>query len=623
MLHIVKQFIFGLSLGLKSEFAGEVSSGIDTQETWKKKVSNETLSTQEAKDIITDTQDWLNDLYNEVELNKLTTSKFYLEKTWDTELKQWMYDSTEVMYLQMALIQLNINLWTTGYNNNWADADFGTTLKGAIENLQTSLNLPVDGTFNNKTKARLLKAVDSEILERNSVKSQKENQEIVVESKKTRSIWNQSFTEKRTREHRGRVDSMLDGDMDKASYMTEINTASFEAMVIEKWIDTVYNSFKAATDKNSDMFWYEYTFLNIKDETSSVNDLWYKSKGWFGAVEVASLEMAINDIKRTQENMNNMSDTDKLGILVDFDKDGRLEKSANFTYGELQSDYLINQGLTSEGMKRFFMNLWLDKDDIFTLMSSNLVQARNRVKERLATLWEMDISMAELVTTNWAKEAMVKRFETIDKYEPELKTMILAHLWDLLANDPQAQDREDISNKDLDDVLVALTYEWLSLGFWDIKSWAISAQVHGKMQTFVDSISLSPHGFSLNKNFLNENGFKINGSLANLVFPVWNASYSHRTDDWLVISPSLTMASGLTVAAIWVSWFDETTTAIWGKMEELNVALNNVLNDEPNLTTEEKLLKIQIEKYSELKYKEYVAFAQTPTAWEVSMYADA
>ena len=30
-----------------------------------------------------------------------------------------------------------------------------------------------------------------------------------------------------------------------------------------------------------------------------------------------------------------------------------------------------------------------------------------------------------------------------------------------------------------------------------------------------------------------------------------------------------------------------------------------------------------IEAYSELKYKEYTAFAQTPTAWEVSMYADA
>ena len=30
-----------------------------------------------------------------------------------------------------------------------------------------------------------------------------------------------------------------------------------------------------------------------------------------------------------------------------------------------------------------------------------------------------------------------------------------------------------------------------------------------------------------------------------------------------------------------------------------------------------------LDKYSELKYKEYVAFAQTPTAWEVSMYADA
>jgi glutamine synthetase len=30
-----------------------------------------------------------------------------------------------------------------------------------------------------------------------------------------------------------------------------------------------------------------------------------------------------------------------------------------------------------------------------------------------------------------------------------------------------------------------------------------------------------------------------------------------------------------------------------------------------------------LEAYSELKYKEYIAFAQTPTAWEVSMYADA
>jgi glutamine synthetase len=30
-----------------------------------------------------------------------------------------------------------------------------------------------------------------------------------------------------------------------------------------------------------------------------------------------------------------------------------------------------------------------------------------------------------------------------------------------------------------------------------------------------------------------------------------------------------------------------------------------------------------LDQYSELKYKEYVAFAQTPTAWEVSMYADA
>ena len=38
---------------------------------------------------------------------------------------------------------------------------------------------------------------------------------------------------------------------------------------------------------------------------------------------------------------------------------------------------------------------------------------------------------------------------------------------------------------------------------------------------------------------------------------------------------------------------------------------------------EEIFTKDFLEVYSELKYKEYTAFAQTPTPWEVSMYADA
>jgi len=52
----------------------------------------------------------------------------------------------------------------------------------------------------------------------------------------------------------------------------------------------------------------------------------YEDDGmFFGAVEVASIEMALNDIKKTQEKVPTMSDEDKLGILIDFDKDGILE----------------------------------------------------------------------------------------------------------------------------------------------------------------------------------------------------------------------------------------------------------------------------------------------------------
>ena len=67
-----------------------------------------------------------------------------------------------------------------------------------------------------------------------------------------------------------------------------------------------------------------------------------------------------------------------------------------------------------------------------------------------------------------------------------------------------------------------------------------------------------------------------------------------------------------------------------GKKRDLNIgslpvslkgALDSLESDSGFL--EAIFTKDFLEKYSELKYKEYTAFAQTPTAWEVSMYADA
>jgi len=53
----------------------------------------------------------------------------------------------------------------------------------------------------------------------------------------------------------------------------------------------------------------------------------------------------------------------------------------------------------------------------------------------------------------------------------------------------------------------------------------------------------------------------------------------------------------------------------------LKDALDSLKSDQKFL--EEVFTKDFLDKYCELKYKEYTAFAQTPTAWEVSMYADA
>ncbi|MGD2106690.1 MAG: type I glutamate--ammonia ligase [Nitrosopumilaceae archaeon] len=53
----------------------------------------------------------------------------------------------------------------------------------------------------------------------------------------------------------------------------------------------------------------------------------------------------------------------------------------------------------------------------------------------------------------------------------------------------------------------------------------------------------------------------------------------------------------------------------------LKGALDSLKSDQKFL--EEVFTKDFLDKYTELKYKEYTAFAQTPTAWEVSMYADA
>ena len=53
----------------------------------------------------------------------------------------------------------------------------------------------------------------------------------------------------------------------------------------------------------------------------------------------------------------------------------------------------------------------------------------------------------------------------------------------------------------------------------------------------------------------------------------------------------------------------------------LKGALDSLSSDSNFL--EEVFTRDFLDQYFELKYKEYTAFAQTPTAWEVSMYADA
>jgi len=53
----------------------------------------------------------------------------------------------------------------------------------------------------------------------------------------------------------------------------------------------------------------------------------------------------------------------------------------------------------------------------------------------------------------------------------------------------------------------------------------------------------------------------------------------------------------------------------------LKGSLDSLASDSKFL--EQIFTKDFLDTYTELKYKEYTAFAQTPTAWEVSMYADA
>ena len=61
------------------------------------------------------------------------------------------------------------------------------------------------------------------------------------------------------------------------------------------------------------------------------------------------------------------------------------------------------------------------------------------------------------------------------------------------------------------------------------------------------------------------------------------------------------------------------------KIGSLPVSLKGALDSlqSDRIFLEEVFTSDFLDKYSELKYKEYQAFAQTPTAWEVSMYADA
>lgn len=475
MLHIVKQFMSALTMGLKL--------GLD-----KPSGNWEVLNTQDKVNIskLLSTLDINND-------EKLDNTELAIKLSDNSDLKDFLS-----------------KLWVTNLENNPALWD----IISSLENFQWEVQKVRDITNNS------LKKLNISVAEFKSEKSGKH-----YHDKAKDSFWNYENPEEFLEDVNHNAAKILFSEH-KASEILKIIQDHVDSKEVQEPIlgpDGKPIQYPDWTNKTKTVT--EYTFDGSSEAEDMLIDLWYAADGIFGADELHGLWIMAKNLSKNEAMAKKANDEELFKMLSDFDSNGVLETYKNFYMWELQSLYLWSEDNLAWSYANLFDNIWMS--DIKQKLSDNFYATEQEFQLKISTLLQNKVKPAELFSA-WGLEKSVtemykndmealKNFSDTDK--TYIKSQVEAKLSEITGwKVPNlGHEAELITLQSL--TAIAGGAEWLAVWF----------DITKLTQNIIDNLALGfvwgNFGIILSKNFYKENDISVTGSLLNFHVPILTVSY--------------------------------------------------------------------------------------------------
>lgn len=412
------------------------------------------------------------------------------------------------------------------------------------------------------------------------------NKEIVAETKKmvnhAREV-SLKFTSQKTAENNTSLDSTFRGKETRSEYIKSLSPET------QKSLETILSSpnFEKNTIKLvSELYSWKYTKGENVELTPANNDLLekmlldmgYKFDNHFTSPEINAVILTMKNLLNAQRNVSNLSDENKIKLLLDFDWDTELTNKMLtnkkwFSVWELQSYFVAQKSAWSQWMDIFMENLGFGNMADFTKeMSTNFYLARERFKRQLWSFINSRVALSELFVKNWVK----KSYESIHQKE----LVVSKEVWEEIDKSKQLDEKLDavsLTEAQKQEVKRILKLEVVWAIVWD-KNWAwASIDVKDYTKKFIDSVwfwmvDWVP-GIIIRKEVYAKNWVSANVWLVNIFIPMGSLSYTlerkpelkwlfNKSVEWK-IQPTIYLAVSTLWWSIWVNFenLDEDTKA--------------------------------------------------------------
>jgi len=430
MLHIVKQFMSVMTMGLKFGLEGNPGNNFDS---WDVKNSDLASKKQEMKDYIDSLNTLEDDRLDSADSIYDSTTDQIKEELAEILVKLWMPADSAIFEngilisdikekieekitsqesvkttSQEAREVLSADIISQFKNLEWEEYNnfqFNETVQGLQNFLISQWLLPrgwnsADGkwgpatrtafeTYNNNQSAKLEVEDNNTVLHDAEVENSNEVDIEVSQNYETLEEWVKTSSEQ--------FMWIQFDKLDKSEILKEVHQWSLSDLLSK---DNIYDlaimlRAKLGSD-NLTNFTFKNTlgFRNYSDAVDVLEDAWYNIKGWYlGTVEALWVIGTIDGVVRTQEKLANVDDyNEKLKIIFDYNADGLLDtKTAFYTQEKQMFDAVKNE----EGFENVLKNLGYESLEQFNSeFENNYYSARENFKTQLARVLHSEYVIA-------------------------------------------------------------------------------------------------------------------------------------------------------------------------------------------------------------------------------------